>query len=702
MKHILFFTLLIVITMSYTNKSSSQDLKDNPFFQPYNTPFDVLPFDKIKTEHFEPAIKEAMKLHDEEIERIANNPESPTFSNTIEALDYSGELFAEVATVFYNYLSVNTNPELQALAIELSPLISNHNDNIIMNKKLFARIKKVYKEKEKLNLNQEQKRLLEITYKNFVRNGANLDDKKQERLRKINEQLGVLTLKFSENILAEDNRYKLIIDNPNDLSGLPKNLIDDAASTAKQNGLEGKWVFTLHNPSVMPFLQYADNRSLREKIFKAYMNRGNNNDSLDNKKIIQDIINLRLERSKLLGYKTYAHYALEETMAKQPANVNKLLMKLWKPALKVAKREAKELQAIIDKEGGKFKLQPWDWRYYAEKLRKEKYDLNEEELKPYFQLENVKNGIFTLVNKLYGLKFKERNDIPKYHSDAICYEVLNQDGSHLGILYMDFYPRESKRGGAWMTNYREQKIKNGKFIYPIISIVGNFTKPTNDAPSLLTFDEVETFFHEFGHALHGLLSRCTYPSLSGTNVPRDFVELPSQIMENWVPEPEVLALFAKHYKTNEIIPQSLVQKINNSQLFNQGFATVEYIAASLLDMAYHTQQNKLDEDVMKFEQKYLQKIGLIPEIISRYRTTYFNHIVGGYAAGYYSYIWSGVLDSDAYQAFKENGIFDKKTANSFRQNILEKGNSDDPMTLYKNFRGAEPSIEPLLKKRGLK
>lgn len=702
MKSIYFFIILFGISMISINKTYSIELKDNPFFQPYNTPFDIPPFDKIKTEHFAPAIKEAMKLHDEEIEKIANNPETPTFKNTIEALDYSGELFSEVATIFYNLLSANTNSELQALAVELSPLISNHSDNIVMNKKLFERIKKVYEERNKLNLNQEQKRLLEYTYKNFVRNGADLNDKKQKRLRKINEELGVLSLKFSQNILSENNRFKLIIDNPNDLSGLPKNIIDMAAETAKQNGLEGKWVFTLHNPSVMPFLQYADNRALREKIFKAYMNRGNNNDSLDNKQIIKEIINLRLERSKLLGYKSYAYYALEETMAKTPDNVDKLLMQLWKPALKVAKQEAKELQNIIDKEGGNFKLQPWDWRYYAEKLRKQKYDLDEEELKPYFQLENVKNGIFSLVNKLYGLKFVERNDVPKYHPDAICYEVFNEDGSHLGILYMDFHPRESKRGGAWMTNYREQKIKNGKFIYPIISIVGNFTKPTNDVPSLLTWDEVETFFHEFGHALHGLLSKCTYPSLSGTNVPRDFVELPSQIMENWVPEPQVLALFAYHYKTKEIIPQSLIDKIKNSQLFNQGFATVEYLAASLLDMAYHTRETKLNENIMDFEAKYLNKIGLIPEIISRYRTTYFNHIVGGYSAGYYSYIWSGVLDTDAYQAFKENGIFDKKTADSFRKNILEKGNTDDPMTLYKNFRGAEPSIEPLLKKRGLK
>jgi peptidyl-dipeptidase Dcp len=700
------FSLLIIVSLFFACVLPliSQNSADNPFFKKYDTKFNVPPFEKIKPEHFLPAIKEGIKQHEKEIDAIANSKAEPTFENTIVAMEQSGELLSEVSTVFFNLNSANTNDELQQIAKEISPLLSNHADNIALNKNLFEKVKAVYDKRKKLKLTKEQEMLLNDTYKGFIRGGAALDEKKQERLRKINEELSLASLKFGENLLAETNDFQMFITDKKDLDGIPQSIIDGAAEAAKEAGKQGQWLFTLHNPSVMPFLQYASNRQLREKIWRAYSMRGNNDNEHDNKQIIVQLTNLRLEKAKLLGYKDFAEYSLEETMAKTPAKVMELLNKLWKPALNVAKKEAKELQKMIDKEGGKFKLEPWDWRYYAEKLRKEKYDLDEESIRPYFKAENVRDGMFALVGKLYGVKFVLKNDIPKYHPDVQTYEVLDKDGSHLAVLFLDFYTRPSKRGGAWMTNYREQYMKDGKIVPPIVSLVCNFPNPTKDQPSLLTYDEAETFFHEFGHGLHGMLSHCTYKSIAGTNVPRDFVEMPSQIMENFLGEPEVLALFAKHYKTGEIIPKALVDKIHKSSLFNQGFATTEYLAASLLDMAYHTVTKPIAEgSVLSFEKKELDKIGLIPEIISRYRSTYFNHIFGGgYSAGYYSYIWSAVLDSDGFEAFKKNGIFDQKTAESFRKNVLERGKTDDPMTLYKNFRGAEPSIEPLLKKRGLK
>ncbi len=697
----LFILVIIGLAMTGTVLTAGGN---NPLLQPFNTPFNVPPFDKIKMEHYKPAFEEAIKVNEKEIDAIVNNSEKPNFKNTIEALEYSGDLLNTISTIFFNLSETVTNDEFQAIAEDVTPMLSKHSDNISLNVKLFQRVKDVYSQKSKLKLTPEQKVLLEETYKDFVRSGANLDEKKKEQLRKINEELSLLTLKFGDNVLKETNKFQLLIDNKNDLAGLPQGIIDAAADDAAKAGKTGKWVFTLKNPSVMPFLQYASNRTLREKIWRAYMMRGNNGNELDNKENIRKIANLRLERAKLLGYKTYADYVLEENMAKTPKKVNELLMKLWKPALEVTKKDAGDLQKLIDKEGGKFKLEPWDWRYYAEKLRKEKYDLDEESLKPYFKLENVRDGIFTLANKLYGIKFVERIDIPKYHKEAVTYEVIDADGSHLAILYMDFFPRESKRGGAWMTNFREQyRTPDGKNVSPVVSLVCNFTKPTGDTPSLLTADEVETFFHEFGHGLHGMFSKCTFRSIAGTNVSRDFVELPSQVMENWVFEPEMLALYAKHYKTGQVIPEDLVKKIKNSSLFNQGFVTTEYLAASLLDMAYYTQTKNIEGDINQFEDKEMKKIGLIPEIISRYRSTYFNHIFsGGYSSGYYSYIWAAVLDTDAFQAFREHGLFDKKTADSFRNNVLSKGKTDDPMKMYKAFRGAEPSIEPLLKKRGLK
>ena len=696
--------ILLAATMITACKTGGNEKSavENPFFTEYNTPFGVPPFGEIKNEHFLPAIEKGIEEQTAEIAAIVSNPDPADFENTIAAYDYSGELIRKVTGVFYNYNSANTNDEIQALAKEIAPKLSAHYDNINLNPELFKRVRTVYENRNSLNLNREQARLLEDTYKDFVRGGAALDSAAQARFREINQELSVLTLQFGENVLAETNTFKLVIENQDDLEGLTRGLIDQGAETAKAAGMEGKWVYTLHNPSIMPFLQYSAKRELREKIYKAYINRGNNNNDKDNKELIGKITALRLERANLLGYETHAAFILEENMAKNAGNVLDLLNQLWTPALKRAKAEVAQLQTIIDKEGGNFKLQPWDWNYYAEKLRKEQYDLDDEQLKPYFSLENVKQGIFTVCNNLYGITFTAQKDIPVYHPDAVAYEVNEANGDHIGVLYMDFHPRESKRGGAWMSSYRKQYVKNGEKVSPVITIVCNFTKPTASQPSLLTFDETSTFFHEFGHALHGLLSNSTYYSLSGTSVPRDFVELPSQIMENWASEPEVLKLYAKHYQTGEVIPDELIEKIQNSAYFNQGFATVEYLAASFLDMGYHNMKEFNLNDVSSFEDATLAQIGLIPEITSRYRSTYFNHIFsGGYSSGYYSYIWSGILDSDAFEAFKENGLFDQATAESFRKNILERGGTEDPMVLYKKFRGAEPDIKPLLKRRGL-
>lgn len=678
-------------------------MAQNPFFKAYSTPFGVPPFADIKAEHFEPAFTEGMKQQAAEIAAITAQKSKPTFANTILALENSGDLLDRVGTVFFNYNSANTNETLQKIAQILSPKISKHRDDIQLNKALFERVKAVYDQRAQLKLTGEQIKLLEKTYKGFVRSGAALAADKQERLRKINEEVSLLTLKFGQNLLAENNNYTLVVDKKEDLSGLPSSLIAAAADDAKKRKMEGKWVFTLQNPSIMPFLQYADNRSLREQIFKAYLERGNHNDAFDNKIIMSKIVALRAEKAALLGYENHAAYVLEESMAKTPAKVQELLNQLWTATVPVTQQEAAELQALMDKEGKNEKLEGWDWRYYAEKLRKQKYDLDEEELRPYFSLDNVRQGIFTLCKKLYGLSFEPRTDIPVYHEEATAYEVKEANGQHVGVMYMDFHPRASKRGGAWMTSYREQKMENGKRIAPVVSIVCNFSRPAGNAPALLSLDETRTFFHEFGHALHGLLSNVNYGSLAGTSVPRDFVELPSQIMENWSTEPEMLKLYAKHYQTGEVVPDALIEKMKKSSLFNQGFATSEYLAASLLDMSYHTlKPGQTPTDVLAFEKASMDKIGLISQIPPRYRTTYFQHIfAGGYSAGYYSYIWSAVLDADAFEVFKEKGLFDQNSAQSFRKNVLERGGTDEPMTLYRKFRGAEPDIKPLLRRRGL-
>ena len=674
----------------------------NPFFQVYDTPYNVPPFDKIKNEHFKPAILEGIKKHEEEINAIANASAAPTFDNTILAMENAGELLSNVNVVFSNLNSANTNKEIQNIAKETAPNLSAHRDNIYLNEKLFARVKALWDKKETLGLNLEQAKILDNSYKDFVRSGANLSDSDKAILRKINGELSLTSLKYGQNILAETNKYELVIESKKDLAGLPQGLIDAAAADAKAKGKEGKWVFTLSNSSVMPFLQYSSNRELRKQIWNAYQTKGNHDDELDNKKNAIDMANLRGQKARLLGFKTHSNYVLEESMAKTPENVNKLLNDLWKPALEIAKTEASDIQKMMAKDGIKGAVQPYDWRYYTEKIRKERFDLDEEELKPYFSLENVRKGVFQVTEKLYGIQFKELNNVPKYHPDATVWEVTEADGSPIGIIYMDFHPRDSKRGGAWMTSYRTQKTVDGKRLAPVISIVCNFTKPSGDTPALLTFDEVSTFFHEFGHALHGLLSNVTYRSLAGTSVPRDFVELPSQIMENWAAEPEVLKMYAKHYKTGEVIPDALVNKLKKAGTFDQGFATTEYLAASLLDLAYHSQTKDITVDANTFEKAAMTKIGLIESIIPRYRSTYFSHIFsGGYSSGYYSYIWSGVLDTDAFEVFKTTTLFNPEKAKSFRENVLEKGGTEDPMVLYKRFRGAEPSIEPLLRKRGL-
>jgi len=697
-----FIPFMVMAAMFVGCNTENKIQTDNPLLLEYETPFNVPPFDKIKDEHFKPAFEEALKRHNLEIDSITNNKEEPTFENTIVALENAGSLLNNVSTIFYNLNSANTNDSLQAIAQEMAPKLSAHSDEINLNAKLFQRVKFVYDNQNKFALDAEDKKLLEETYKGFVRSGANLSDADKEKLKKINAEISVLTTKFGQNLLAETNAYELVIDKEEDLAGLPEAVKAAAAETAKAKGKEGKWVFTLSNPSVMPFLQYADNRELRKQIWNAYQKRGNNGNDNDNKDVLLKIANLRLEKAKLLGYESHAAYVLEEAMAGNPNNVYNLLNKLWTPAINKAKAEAADIQKEIEAAKDTFKVAPYDWRYYAEKIRVKRYALNEEEIKPYFSLASVREGAFETATKLYGITFVALNNVPTYHEEVEVYEVKDKDGSHLGLLYADFFPRESKRGGAWMTSYRSQYMKEGKRVAPVISIVCNFTKPVGDQPALLTFDEATTLFHEFGHALHGLMSNVKYRSLAGTSVSRDFVELPSQIMENWAADPEVLKTYAKHYKTGEAIPDSLIAKMEKAGTFDQGFATTEYLAASLLDMAYHAIKTPITGDVNTFEKAAMDKIGLIDAIIPRYRSTYFQHIFsGGYSAGYYAYIWAEVLDSDAYAAFKEKGLFDEVTAASFRKNILEKGGTVNPAELYRAFRGKDPDPIHLMKKRGL-
>lgn len=667
----------------------------------FDTPFGMPPFDQIRFEDYKPAFLAGIEQEDQEIEAIANNPEPPTFENTVVAMDNSGQLLARVSRVFYGLRSAETNDSIQALARELSPLLSEHSDNIYLNEALFNRVKTLHDDTTGMQLTTEQYRLLDTYYKRFVRSGSLLDQAQKERLREINKELSGLTLQFGNNLLNETNDYKLVIENEEDLAGLPEGVIAAAAETARNQGEEGKWVFGLQKPSWLPFLQYSEKRDLREQLYKAMYTRGDNDNENDNKEIINNIVNLRIEKAQMLGYNSHADFILEENMAKTPANVYDLLNEVWAYALPQAKKEAAALQALVDAEGGNFKLASWDWWYYTEKLRQEKYALNEEELKPYFKMENVREGVFEVANRLFGLRFRKLDNVPIYHPEVEAYEVLDADGSHLAVFYSDYFPRQGKNAGAWMSSFRNQVIRDGENIRPLIYNVGNFTRPTDTAPSLLTLDEVETLFHEFGHALHGMLSNVTYAGLAGTSVSRDFVELPSQVLEHWAFHPEVLKLYAHHYETGEVIPDELIEKINAASTFNMGFATTEFVAAALLDMEYHTRTRVGAIDVRAFEEQAMKKIGLIDEIIPRYRSTYFSHIFsGGYSAGYYAYLWAEVLDADAFQAFADKGVFDQETARLFRDNVLSKGNSDDPMELYKRFRGAEPDPVYLLKNRG--
>lgn len=694
----MFKKCIFILATTCMMYSCTTQTETNPFLSEFQTEHGVPPFDKIKLEHYEPAFLKGIEEQNANIDAIVNNSETPTFENVIVALDNSAPILDRVSAIFYNMTDAEKTPGLNELSIKIAPTLSEHSDNISLNQELFKKVNAVYQQKESLKLTTEQERLLEETYKDFVRSGANLSSEKQARLREINKQLSTLGLTFSDNILNENNAFKLYIDKEKDLAGLPEWFRQSAAEEAKADGQEGKWLFTLGNASRLPFLQYSENRPLREQIYKAYINRGNNNDKNDNKKIITDIVSLRLEKAQLLGFDCYSNFVLDNTMAKNSATVMDFLNNLWSYSLPKAKAEAADLQKIMDKEGKGEKLEAWDWWYYTEKLRKEKYNLEEDEIKPYFKLENVREGAFAVANKLYGITLTKLEGIPVYHPDVEVFEVKDADGSHMGIFYVDYFPRPGKSGGAWMSNYREQQGD----IRPLVCNVCSFTKPVGDTPSLLTIDEVETLFHEFGHALHGLLTKCNYKGISGTNVVRDFVELPSQINEHWATEPEVLKMYAKHYQTGETIPDSLIEKILNQKTFNQGFMTTELLAAAILDMNLHNLTDTKNLDVLAYEKEAMNQLNLIPEIAPRYRTTYFNHIIGGYAAGYYSYLWANVLDNDAFEAFKEHGIFDKKTADLFRYNVLEKGNSEDPMTLYKNFRGAEPQLEPMLKNRGMK
>lgn len=685
------------------NSSDSKTKSENPFFTDYETPFGVPPFDLIKAEHFKPALLKGMEEEMAEIEAICNNTEQPTFENTIAAMDQSGALLKKARIVFSGLSSANTTDELDGLNREMSPLFSKHGDDIRLNPVLFSKVKAVYDKKDELGLNKEQMKLLEETYKGFVRGGANLSGTDQEKLRKLNSEISTLQVTFSQNMRKETNDYQLIIDNTDDLSGLTDTQIANAAEEAKKAGMENKWIIKLQNPSALPFLQNADNRELREKLFNAYINRGNNGNEHDNNDIVKKLITLRLDKAKLMGYKDYASFVLEERMAKNETNVYNLLDELWLPSLKKAKEELADIQKEITKDGKKFTAEGWDWRYYFERAKKSKFDLDESQVRPYLKLENVRDGAYYVANKLYGITFTPINNIPLPHPDAEAFECKDKDGTHLGVLYMDYFPRESKRSGAWCGTYRSQTYKDGKRLAPVVTIVCNFSQPTPGQPALLSADEANTLFHEFGHALHNLFKDVHYYGISG--VPRDFVELPSQIMEHWVFEPEVLKVYAKHYESGEVIPADLIDKLDKSGKYGQGFATTEYLAASLLDMSYHVlKEIPANLDPITFENKVLGDRGILKQIPSRYRSTYFNHTMGGgYTAGYYSYIWSEVLDCDAYQAFVETGdIFNQKVAADFRKYVLTPGGIDDAMDMYKNFRGKQPSTEPLLENRGLK
>ena len=700
MKRIIGLSTLF-LAMTLVCCKSEKRVGENPFFAEWNTPYGVPPFDRIEPDHFLPALERGMSLHDAEIDAITSNNDEATFENVILAYDNSGTMLAQVALIFDMLCAAENTPALEKIQVEVAPLLASHADKILLNGKLFERVKEVYDRRATLDLDDEQMRLLEKTYRKFVRAGALLDAERKARLKQINEELSLAAVKFGNNIRSENNNYVLML-STEELEGLPANVREQAREKAAQLGKRDKYAFTLQKPSLIPFLTYSSKRELREEIYNAYLNRCNNGDEYDNKQLINDFIRLRTEKAHLLGYPSYAAYVVDDEMARTTDAVYGLLDEIWTPALDRAKGELAEMETLFRKDVPDGEFASWDWWYYAEKLRKQKYALDEEMLRPYFSLENVQTGIFFLANRLYGITFRPVA-VPLYHSEAMAYEVLDADESHLGILYFDFFPREGKSQGAWCGNYVEQTYdENGERVAPVVSIVCNFTRPTANTPALLTLDETETLFHEFGHALHFLFHDVRYRGLS--EVEGDFVELPSQLMENWAFEPEVLKQYAVHYRSNEVIPKYLVDKLRNSRLFNQGFLTTELIAASLSDMDIHSMSEYAPFDPMAFEREALtEKRGLIPQIEPRYHYPYFSHIFdGGYSAGYYFYTWAAVLDKDVFEAFRESGdLYNKQIADDFRRKILERGGSADGMTLYRDFRGKDPDKIPMLRSRGL-
>lgn len=674
---------------------------NNPFLKDYTTPFGTIPFNEIKNEYYIPAFKEGMVLHTEELEAIANNSETPTFKNTIEALERSGKILSRVQYAFYNLTSAETSDELDSIAEKIAPDESEHSNSIFLNEKLFQRVKSVYDKRKSLKLQTEELTLLENTYDAFVRSGAQLNAQDKEKYKEYTKELTLAELQFGQNVLKATNKYQMLVTDKSQLSGIPEDILEAAQAKAKSKSKEG-WMFDLSYPSYVPFMKYADNRSLRKDLYLAYNTKALGGE-FDNQNTIKKITELRLKIAQLMGYKDYAAYALHKRMAENEKNVYQLLDELLKAYKPKAEKEIAEVQAFAKSKGADFQVMPWDWSYYSEKLKEEKYSVNDEQLKPYFELENVKKGVFGLATRLYGLQFKKNTNIQVYNPEVEAFEVYDANGKFIAILYTDFHPREGKRSGAWMTEYKPQWKENGVDSRPHISLVMNFSRPTSSQPALLTFDELTTFLHEFGHALHGMLSECTYASLSGTNVYRDFVELPSQLMENWAVEKDFLDGFAVHYKTGEKIPAELIAKIKASENFNVGYQCLRQLSFGYLDMAWHTLKEPYTGDIQAFEKKAWSKALTLPQVSGTNMSVQFSHIfAGGYAAGYYSYKWAEVLDADAYSVFKKNGIFDTKTASSFRENVLSKGGSEHPMILYKRFRGQKPTIDALLIRNGIK
>ena len=693
-------SILFLFTVFCSIQNIQTYAEMNPFFSEFKTPYKIPPFELIQDEHYKPAFYRAMESHLNEVDAITSNIDSPSFTNTIIALEKSGKDLDVVSSTFFNLQSSNTNDIMDEIAAEIGPKLSGHYDAIYLNKELFNRVKSVYNTSSELDLNTEQLRLISEIYKDFIRSGAQLNEESMSVLTEINQELSSLTIQFDQNLLKETNEgYQLIISDVEQLDGLPKDIINQAKKLAQSEGHDGQWLFKPTRVSMYPFLTYSTQRDLRQKLYTSYTKRGNNDNEYDNKAIAINIANLRLKRAKILGYASHADFVLDNTMAQTTDRVKDLLDRVWSPGLETAKKEAAEMQKMIEDEGDTFELAAWDWWYYSEKIRQLKYDFSEEEAKPYFSQAKVLQGAFDVATKLFDITFEERFDLPKYRENIRTFEVKDLEGNPIGVFYTDYTLRSNKGGGAWMNSFVDQSKFDGIEL-PVVMNTCNFPPPNEDGISLLSFEQVETLFHEFGHALHGLLSDVNYPSLSGTSVKRDYVEFPSQMMENWAIQPEVLASYAKHYQTNEIIPQELITKITNAAKFNQGFATTEYVAASYLDMAWHMEEQQI-EDANRFEQETLNELGLISQIATRYRSTYFSHIfAGGYSMGYYSYLWTEVLEADAFVPFSEKGIFHKETADKLKKYVYSSGNSDDLMTQYIRYRGSEPNIEALLKKRG--